>query len=34
MKKIMRKEKYANLIIEDALNHLVLNLDELKENNV
>jgi hypothetical protein len=26
------KRKYANLIIEDALNHLVLNLEELKEN--
>lgn len=28
------KRKYANLIIEDALNHLVLNLEELRENNV
>lgn len=25
------KRKYANLIIEDALNHLVQNLEELKE---
>lgn len=25
------KRKYANLIVEDALNHLVLNLEELKE---
>lgn len=25
------KRKYANLIVEDALNHLVLNLEELEE---
>jgi hypothetical protein len=25
------KRKYANLIVEDALNHLVANLEELKE---
>jgi hypothetical protein len=28
---IYEKRKYANLIIEDALNHLVANLEELKE---
>jgi len=25
------KRKYVNLIVEDALNHLVLNLEELEE---
>ena len=28
---IYEKRKYDNLIIEDALNHLVTNLEELKE---
>jgi hypothetical protein len=28
---IYEKRKYANLIVEDALNHLVTNLEELKE---
>lgn len=27
------KRKYANLIVEDALNHLVSNLEELREKN-
>lgn len=31
---IYEKRKYANLIVEDALNHLVSNLEELRENNV
>jgi hypothetical protein len=30
---IYEKRKYANLIVEDALNHLVNNLEELREQN-
>lgn len=30
---IYEKRKYANLIVEDALNHLVSNLEELREQN-